>query len=158
MGIGWVNDSMAMINFKKCVMTFENRDIIVIAPMNPNEGKMYVELVKEEVVGVRDHVYNISKEYIQPNVHDELGWWSSSSVSSDSDDALEKWNNQMHEVSIWKCGMINQSLQWVSIESVEFPTYEGLLDLPKFLVDFEDRVSEPQRLLALDEVLKATPT
>ena len=24
LGIGWDNDSMAVINFKKCVMTFEN--------------------------------------------------------------------------------------------------------------------------------------
>ena len=35
LGIGWANDSMAVINFKKCVMTFENQDVRVIAPMNP---------------------------------------------------------------------------------------------------------------------------
>ena len=33
LGIGWDNDSMEVINFKKCVMTFENHDVRVIAPM-----------------------------------------------------------------------------------------------------------------------------
>ena len=33
LGIGWANDSMAVINFKKQVMTFENQDVRVIAPM-----------------------------------------------------------------------------------------------------------------------------
>ena len=58
--IGWSNEILAMINFKKCVMNFENRDIIFIASMDPNEGRMYVEPVKEEVMGGWDDVYNIS--------------------------------------------------------------------------------------------------
>ena len=39
LGIGWANDSMAVINFKKRMMTFENQDIKVIAPMDPDEGR-----------------------------------------------------------------------------------------------------------------------
>ena len=39
LGIGWANDSMAVINFKKWMMTFENQDIRVISPMDPNEGR-----------------------------------------------------------------------------------------------------------------------
>ena len=35
LGIGWDNDSMEFINFKKRVMTFENQDIRFIAPMDP---------------------------------------------------------------------------------------------------------------------------
>ena len=35
LGIGWANDSLVFINFKKWVMTFENQDIRVIAPMDP---------------------------------------------------------------------------------------------------------------------------
>ena len=74
--IGWDDDSLAMINFKQHVMTFENRNIRFIAPTDPSEGRRNVEPVKEEVVGGWDHVYNISKEI-------------SSSTSLDSDDALE---------------------------------------------------------------------
>ena len=39
LGIGWVNDSMVMIIFKKRLITFENQDIRVIAPIDPNEGR-----------------------------------------------------------------------------------------------------------------------
>ena len=38
-GIGWPNDNMAVINFKKQLMTFENQDIRVIVHMDPNEGR-----------------------------------------------------------------------------------------------------------------------
>ena len=38
LGIGWANDSMAVINFKNQFMTFDNQDIRVIAPMDPQEG------------------------------------------------------------------------------------------------------------------------
>ena len=37
--VGWANDSMAVINCKKRMMTFENQDIRVITPTNPNEGR-----------------------------------------------------------------------------------------------------------------------
>ena len=38
LGIGWDNDSMEIINFKKWVMTFENQDVRVIDTMDPQEG------------------------------------------------------------------------------------------------------------------------
>ena len=46
---------MEVINFKKWMMTFENQDIRVIAPMDPNKGRRYIEPVKDEVVGGWDH-------------------------------------------------------------------------------------------------------
>ena len=64
LGIRWTNDSLAVINFKKHIMTFENRDIRVIAPMDPNEGRRFVDPIKEEVVGVWEHAYNILEDYI----------------------------------------------------------------------------------------------
>ena len=50
-----------------------------------------------------------------------------------------------------------QLLRRVVNEVIEFLIYEGLPKLSKFLVEFEEKVSEPQRLLALEEELKATP-
>ena len=38
LGIGWTKDSMAVINSKKRMMTFEKQDIRVIASMDPNKG------------------------------------------------------------------------------------------------------------------------
>ena len=54
-------------------MTFENQDIRVIAPMDPDEGKRYIKLVKDEVVKGWDHDYNISEYYIHPMTDGELG-------------------------------------------------------------------------------------
>ena len=42
------------------------------------------------------------------------------------------------------------------IETIEFPIYEGIPELSDFLVEFEDKVLEPQWLLALEETLKDT--
>ena len=91
LGIGWANDRMAVINFKKQVMTFENQDVRVIAPMDPQEGRWYIEPARDEAGRSWDHTYNISEYYIHPTVDGELGWCSASSVFSDSEDALENW-------------------------------------------------------------------
>ena len=69
-------------------MTFENQDVRVISPMEPQEGWRYIELVKDEVRRSWDHAYNISKDYIHPTVNGEIGWCSTSSASSDSEDDL----------------------------------------------------------------------
>ena len=50
-----------------------------------------------------------------------------------------------------------QSLHHVETEIVELPVYEGLPELSTFLMEFEEKVLEPIRLLALEEALKATP-
>ena len=64
----------------------------------------------------------------------------------------------MHEVPIRKCGRITHTLCWVAMEIVQLLTYEGFPYFPKFIGNFEDQDAEPQRLLALEEGLKATPT
>ena len=157
LGIGWDNDSMVVINFKKRVMTFENQDVRVIVPMDPQEGRRYIEPVKDEVGRSLDHTYNISEDYIHPTIDGELGWCSTSSTSFESNDALENWQNRLHEVSFRKCGLITQSLRHVMTETVELPIYEGLPGLLEFFQEFEEKVFEPQRILDLDVALKATP-
>ena len=124
--------------------------------MDPNEGRRYIDPVKDEVVRGWDHIYNISEDYIHPTTNGEEGWHSASSASSDSDDALEISQNWMHEVSLRKCGLITQSLRHVVTEIIECPIYGGLLELSWFLEEFEAKVFEPQRLLALGEALKDT--
>ena len=69
-------------------MTFENRDIRFIAPLDPSEGRRYVKPVKEEFVGGWDHAYNIYEDYIHPTAYEELDWKSSIYGLSDSDNAL----------------------------------------------------------------------
>ena len=86
LGTRWANDSMAVINFKKWLMTFENQHVRVIDPMDPQEGHRYIEPVRDESSRSWDHAYNIFEDYIHPTVDGELGWHSDSSASSGSDD------------------------------------------------------------------------
>ena len=74
-------------------MTLENHDMHGIPPLDPTEGQIYVELVRDKVVGGCDNAYNISKYYIHPTTDGELGWQSSISASSNFDNALENWKN-----------------------------------------------------------------
>ena len=80
---------MAVINFKKRVMTFENQEIRFITPMDPNEGRRYIVAVKDEFFRGWDHAYNILKYYVHPTTDGELSWFNGSSASSNFDDALE---------------------------------------------------------------------
>ena len=91
-------------------MKLGNHNIRFIAPLDPVEGRRYVEPVKEEVVGRWDHAYNILEDYVHPTADRDMGWQRASSASSDSDDVLENWQNQIHEVPIYKCGWVTQSL------------------------------------------------
>ena len=58
--IGWDNDNLAIINFNKRVMNFENHDMKIISPLDPSEGRRYVKPLKGKFVGGWDHAYNIS--------------------------------------------------------------------------------------------------
>ena len=111
--------------------------------MDPHEGHHYIEAVKDEVGRGWDHAYDIFEDYIDLTIDGKLGWCSTSSASSDYDNALENCQNRLHEVSFRKCGLVMQSLHRIVNEIIEFPIYE-------------EKLFEPQRLLALEEELKVT--
>ena len=48
-------------------------------------------------------------------------------------------------------------MQWVGIKVCDIPTYEGFPNLEYFLTEFEEKVTEPQRLITLEFALKDTP-
>ena len=78
-----------LVNDSKPGSAHENQYIRVITPMDPQEGRWYIEPIKDEVGRGWDHAYNIFEDYIQPIVDGELEWRSASSNSSDFDDALK---------------------------------------------------------------------
>ena len=97
-------------------------------------------------------------DYINIAAEGKLSWWSVICCSSDSGEALENWQNWLHEVSMMKYTRITKSLRWVGTEVCDLPTYEILDNLDTLLTEFEDKVLEPQWLLSLDVALKATST
>ena len=86
LGFDWEINNQTIINFKKMILSFEDSELRVVAPIDPLEGKIYVEPVNSEGQGnYLDQLYNImsSREYyINSTVDGKLSWWSVSSCKS----------------------------------------------------------------------------
>jgi hypothetical protein len=64
----------------------------------------------------------------------------------------------MYEVSTRRCARLTREVRWIGTTVNNLPTFDGLNPLETFLSNFEESVPMQQRLLAMDEALKATPT
>ena len=91
------------------------------------------------------------------NANGRILWECESSYTLDSDEEIERWKNQLHEVTTLNCNMMTRSLHCVTIEARELPTYDGLTIVDEFLSKFESIVPEQQQLDALKWALRATP-
>ena len=76
MGLEWVFDNKAIINMKRREMIFEVRDLRVITPLDPTEGKRYIELARGNDI---DNLYNMTvwmDDYVNPTIDGALSWRS----------------------------------------------------------------------------------
>jgi len=92
LGIEWAFDYNAIINLKKKKMIFEDGETRVITPIDPSDGRRYIEPVKEGID--LDSIYNLTsreKDHVDPTTDGNLSWISVSSYESDSDEGLENW-------------------------------------------------------------------
>jgi hypothetical protein len=64
----------------------------------------------------------------------------------------------MYEISTKRCVILTREVRWINRTVSNLPTFDGLNHLEAFLADFEASVPTQQRLLAMDEALKSTPT
>jgi hypothetical protein len=95
-------------------MIFEVRDLKVTAPLDPTEGKRYIEPARGNDI---DNLYNMTAQmddYVNPTADGALSWRSISSCASDSEEGLEHWQQRMHEVSTRRCAHMNPilALDW----------------------------------------------
>ena len=67
------------------------------------------------------------EDHISSMVDGNLSWKCVSSCTFDSGEALENWQNRLHEVSMRRCARVTSSVQWVETESRELPTYEKFI-------------------------------
>ena len=97
LGIDWAIDNQIIINFKKIILSFEDSEIRVVAPIDLLEGQRYVHPVNSEGQGnYLDQLYNIMssrEEYINPTTNGKLCQQSVISCTSNSREALENWQN-----------------------------------------------------------------
>ena len=76
LGIDWAIDNQTIINFKKRILFFEDEEMRVVFPIDPFEGKRYVEHVYNE--GQADYlnkIYNViamHKYHISPTADGNL--------------------------------------------------------------------------------------
>jgi hypothetical protein len=88
-GIEWEFDNQVIINMKRMEMIFEVGDLKVTAPLDPTEGKRYIEPTRGNKIG---NLYNINAQmddYVNPTTHGVISWRSISSCASDSKEGLE---------------------------------------------------------------------
>ena len=84
MGIEWAIDNHTIINFKKWILTFEDAELGVVAPIDPLEGQRYVKKVNSEG-GYTDNIYNINPsmdDYVNSIFDGKLIWLNISSCTS----------------------------------------------------------------------------
>jgi hypothetical protein len=82
MGLEWAFENQEIIHLKKTKMIFEVGDLKVTAPLDPAEGKRYIENVKWNEI---DDLYNTivrMDDYINLTVDGTLNWRSISSCAS----------------------------------------------------------------------------
>ena len=120
-----------IINFKKRILSFEDEEIRVVSPIDPFEGQRYVQpIYNEGQVDYLDQIYNVTamhEDHISPTADGNLSWKSTSSYTSDSGEALENWQNRLHEVSMRRCARVTRSMRRVETKSRELPTYENFI-------------------------------
>ena len=95
LGIDWAFDNMVVINLKKRQMNFEDKQIRVIAPLDPFQGPRYIEPIRaEEEVHNMERFYQMTanqSDYINPTTEGNISWRCDRSCASDSDVGLENW-------------------------------------------------------------------
>jgi hypothetical protein len=96
-------------------------------------------------------------DYVNPTAKGVLIWKSINSCMSDSKEALDNWQQRLHEVLKRKCARISCALRWIGTKIVKPPRYDGSTKVVYFIKEFELQISHQQRLLYLDVVLKETP-
>jgi hypothetical protein len=159
LGLDWALDNQVVINLKTWKMTFESGEYNVITPLEPLEGERFVEATCLDLEEINQLYRTTAREeyYINPTTDGVHIQRIITSLASDSDIGLEKWQQRLHEVSTRRCVRIECGLRWVDIEVREPPTFHGLNDLEEFLINYEECFLENHRLLALDIALKETP-
>ena len=109
-------------------MTFEGYNIWIITLLDPTKGSHYTKPIHtEEETRDVDDLYKVTSsqdDNINPTANGTLSWHYASSCTSDSDEGLENWNNQMHELSGRRCACLIKSLRWIGTKVRQVPIFD----------------------------------
>lgn len=146
LGIDWEIDMNGVINLKKWKMIFKKNSLRIVVPLDPAEGAHYTEPVQDdESDDELDCIYQImvqGQDWVNPTADGRISWEPNSSCTSNSDEEVEHWQNQLHEVTTLNCNMIIRSLRCMMREARELPTYDVVATVDELLDKFESVVLE----------------
>jgi hypothetical protein len=74
MGLEWDFDNQVIINLKRREMIFEVEDLKVMTPLDPSEGKRYIEPIRGNDI---DNLYNMNvwmEDYVNLTTYGALIW------------------------------------------------------------------------------------
>jgi hypothetical protein len=99
MGLEWAFDNQEIIILKKRETIFKVGELRVTVPLDPTEGKRYIDPTRGKDI---DNLYNMTTrmdDYVNPTADGVISWRSINSCASDSEEGLENWKRGMHDVS-----------------------------------------------------------
>jgi len=82
-------------------------------------------------------------DYVNSIAEGVLSWRGINACSSDSDEGLDNWKHQLHEVFSRRCACITKKLRWIGSEICEFPAFDGEGSMETFLTQYKEVVGEP---------------
>ena len=122
--------NLNVVDLNKRKLTFEGDGLRVISPLDLDEGRRYIEPIKEEDCAYElENIYKLTarqQDYINPTTNENLSWRSESTCSSYLEEALENCKNKMYEFSMWRCARLTREVRWIGTEVSNFPTFDGL--------------------------------
>jgi hypothetical protein len=115
LGIDLAFNNSTVVDLKKRRLKFEGDGLRVIAPLDPDEVRRYTEPIREENCAYElENIYKLiarQQDYINPTIDGDSRWRSDNTCSSESEEALENWQNKMYEVSAWRCSRLNREVR-----------------------------------------------
>jgi hypothetical protein len=64
-------------------------------------------------------------------------WRSVKSYDIDSKDSMERWKNNLYEVSTRRCAQITKVVHWIGSELCDAPRFDGIGPMDTFLAQME---------------------
>jgi len=93
-----------VINLKKQKMIFEKKSLRIIVPLDLAEGSRYIEPIHDyESDDDLDCIHKITardQDWVNPTMDGRITWDRESYYTSNSDEEIERWQNQLHEVTM----------------------------------------------------------
>ena len=110
LGIDWATNMNVVIKLKNRKMIFEKKSLRIVVHLGPVEGVLYIKPVRGvENDDELDCIYQImvqDQDWVNPTTDWRISWGRDSSYTSNSDEEIECWQNQLHKVITLNCNMM----------------------------------------------------